>query len=377
MNTIHHLPAIFAALLSATLAACGPSEGFPTPPPEVTVITTQVKSMTLPNQRIYPGQVFATDPVTLVARVEGYLEQQHVADGSMVTAGQLIYTIQQDEYQADLAKAEGQLAKSIAQRDLAKIEVERNRPLADQGAISKQDFDKLVTQLASAEAEVVISQAQVTLAKLNLSYCTVLAPVAGKLGASQQFVGDLVALGQQGGLNTVNPLDPIWVQFSPADEEWPKYQELMATGSLSATVTFGVDQKIEAPATLILSDNQISASTGTLMLRAQMANPKGTFLPGLFVEVGVQLGIYDNAVVVPTEALMPRQTLLVVWRVKSDDTVESVVVTVERVVSGQAILAAGGVKAGDRIVISGVQKLREGVKVVEQAKPAAGGGGKP
>lgn len=369
--------------LSLALVACGPGGVPPEPPPDVLVITTLAKSSDIPNQRIYPGQVYATDPVTLVARVEGYLEKQHVADGAMVTAGQVVYTIQQDEYEASLAKAEGQLAKSIAQRDLAKIDVERNRPLAEAGAISKQDFDKLLTQLASAEAEVVISQAQVTIAKLNLSYCTVLAPVAGKLGASQQFVGDLVAPGQQSGLNTVMPLDPIWVQFSPADEEWPQYQQLMAKGGLKATVSFGMDQKIQTPGTLILSDNQIDASTGSLMMRAELANANGTFLPGLFVEVAVQVGTYDNAVLVPMEALMPRQTLLVVWRVKADNTVESVIVEVQRVLHGQAILKPGAINVGDRVVTSGVQKLREGVKVAEAAPaaaattPAATGHGKP
>jgi RND family efflux transporter MFP subunit len=360
--------------------SCARQEPPPPPPAEVTVRTTVAESRDVDRIRSYPGVTASVRPVVISARVAGFLEKQHVADGASVKSGELLYTIDERPYrtalaqaQATLAQAQAQVPSAKASRDLAAREVERNRPLVESGAISKQTFDQLETkfvqadaQSAAAAAQVAAAEAQVETAELNLSYCRISAPMDGLLGDTAASEGQMVGPGYTVQLNTLVQLDPMWVEFSPSATEWPMIAEHMSKGDVRAKVVYGGVAEIEADGVLSFSANSVSTSTSTILLRATFPNPKGEFRPGTFSNVKVDLGEIPGVVMIPTSALVARETDFFVWRVKQDGTVENVRVEPSIREIDQVGVSAG-VKAGDRIVVAGTQKLKDGSKVVEQA----------
>jgi len=363
--------------------SCGGPEGLPPAPAEVTVRTAVAEQRTVKRIRSYPGVTASVRPVVVSARVAGFLEKQHAADGSAVKAGDLLFTIDERPYQAALAQAQATLDQARAQvpsakasRDLAAREVERNRPLVESGAISKQGFDQIETklvqsdaQLSTATAQVAAAEAQVETARLNLSYCRIAAPMDGLLGETAASEGQMVGPGYTVQLNTVVQLDPMWVEFSPSATEWPMIAEHLAKGEVRAQVLYGGVDGISAEGVLTFSANSVTASTSTILLRATFPNPKGDFRPGTFCNVKVDLGELPGVVLLPTSALVARETDFFVWRVKQDGTVENV--RVEASIREMDMVGIGqGVSAGDRIVVAGTQKLKDGAKVVEQGAPA-------
>lgn len=379
--------AVLAASMLAVpmLASCGESKAPPAAPAEVTVRTTVAESKAVKRIRSYPGVTASVRPVVVSARVTGFLEKQHVADGATVKSGDLIYTIDERPFQAALAQAQATLAQALAQvpsakasRDLAAREVERNRPLVETGAISKQTFDQLETKLVQADAQastataqVAAAEAQVETAQLNLSYCRITAPMDGLLSDTAASEGQMVGPGYTVQLNSLVQLDPMWVEFSPSATEWPMIAQHLAKGAVQAKVLYGGVSGIEAEGTLSFSANSVTASTSTILLRATFPNPKGEFRPGTFCNVKVDLGEIPGVVMIPTSALVARETDFFVWRVKQDGTVENV--RVEATIRESDMVGISeGVQAGDRIVVAGTQKLKDGAKVVEQgAAPAA------
>ena len=363
-----------------SVVSCGKPPAMPAAPAEITVRTIVAATGAPERVRSYPGLAASVRPVVISARVAGFLDTQHVADGASVQAGELLYTIDERPYKASLAQARGVLAQAEAQvpaakagRELAAREVERNRPLVESGAISRQSFDQLETKLAQADAQLAVAnagvdaaRAQVEVAELNLSYCRITAPMAGLLGDTTASEGQMVGPGYTVQLNQLVQLDPMYVEFSPSATEWPLIRGLMAKGEVRAKVAYGGVEDIVADAVLGYTSNVVSASTSTIMMRATFANADGAFRPGTYCNVGVDLGEVPGVVMVPTTALVARETDFFVWRVKSDGTAENVRVKVTIREEDRAGIA-DGIVAGDRVVVAGTQKLREGSKVVEQA----------
>ena len=424
--------ALAATILgSAHLAAavsCGGAATPPMRPTEISVRTAVAEARTLRRSKTYPGITASVRPVDLSARVQGFLETQHVKDGERVTAGAVVYTIEDAPFRAALASAraeveranaqvisaeasvkqaeaqvtqvDAQVAGAQASRDLAARDVERNRPLVASGAISKQAFDQYESrlveaesqlesakasvataqaQLASARSQVGVAKAQVAAAtaqletaELNLSYCTVVAPMDGLLGKSLVSEGQMVGAGYTVALNTLVQTDPMWVQFSPSATEWPALSALLAEGPVEATVAYGGDASISAKGSIVFAANAVDPSTSTIMLRAEFANPNGAFRAGTYSLVTVDLGeLKAPAVLVPVEALVPQESEFFVWRVKSDSTAERV--EVEVAIRDEGFVGiVSGIAAGDRIVTAGVQKLSVGSKVVEAPARNAG-----
>ncbi len=375
------------SLVSGALLAvsCGESKAPPAAPAEITVRTAVAESKSVDRIRSYPGITASVRPVVISARVAGFLEKQHVADGAAVKSGDLLYTIDERPYQAALAQAQATLAQARAQvpsakasRDLAAREVDRNRPLVETGAISKQTFDQLETKLVQADAQastataqVAAAEAQVETAELNLSYCRITAPMDGLLSDTAASEGQMVGPGYTVQLNSLVQLDPMWVEFSPSATEWPMIADHLSKGEVRAKVLYGGVAGIESDGALSFSANSVSTSTSTILLRATFPNPKGAFRPGTFCNVKVDLGEIPGVVMIPTSALVARETDFFVWRVRQDGTVENV--RVEATIREMDMVGISkGVSPGDRIVSAGTQKLKDGAKVVEQgAAPAA------
>jgi len=363
-----------ATLLTAALAACGRSSAPPARPEGVPVTTALVAKRDIPLRQTYPGIVTSPRSIDLVARVKGFLLKQATADGAVTKPGDVVYRIDPRQYEAAVLAAEGQLAEATAQRNYAKTERDRNEPLVKVNAISQQMFDDLVTKYESAQGQVEVAQANLVQAKLNLEWCTISAPFAGALGASQFFEGAMVGEAPNQNLNTLVQVDPMWVQFSPSSKDWPRYQALMAKGPVTVEIATDGATPLKATGRLIFADNAASTETSTLMLRAEFPNPSGAFRAGVYAGVTVMLGDLGQAMVVPERAVFVRLSDIFVWRVKPDDTVESVAIKPLKVEDGQ-LAFTGDVQEGDRIVVEGIQRLKAGSKIIdtgaEAAKPAA------
>lgn len=362
---------LLAALLCATVAACTKQpEAAPQRPAALPVTTTTITRQDIPLRSSYPGIVFSPRNIQLNARVEGFLLPQVIADGAIVKSNDVIYRIDPRQYEANVLAAQGKLAQAIAERDYAAIDQQRNEPLVAVNAISQLSYDQIVAKLAAAEGEVLTAKADLAQAELNLSFCTVAAPFPGMIGASEQFEGDVVGQASSTRLNSLVQLDPLWVQFSPSSTEWPKYRDLMAKGPLSVDITYDGNESLKTKGTIIFADNQVLTTTSTLMLRAQFANMDMVFRPGTYAQVDVILGSLPQALVVPERAVFAREADIYIWRVKSDNTVESVLVQLERGFDG-LLAITGSIAEGDRVVVDGIQRLKPGALVQDTgAAPA-------
>lgn len=362
---------LLAALLCATVAACTKQpEAAPQRPAALPVTTTTITRQDIPLRSSYPGIVFSPRNIQLNARVEGFLLPQVIADGAIVKSNDVIYRIDPRQYEANVLAAQGKLAQAIAERDYAAIDQQRNEPLVAVNAISQLSYDQIVAKLAAAEGEVLTAKADLAQAELSLSFCTVAAPFPGMIGASEQFEGDVVGQASSTRLNSLVQLDPLWVQFSPSSTEWPKYRDLMAKGPLSVDITYDGNESLKTKGTIIFADNQVLTTTSTLMLRAQFANMDMVFRPGTYAQVDVILGSLPQALVVPERAVFAREADIYIWRVKSDNTVESVLVQLERGFDG-LLAITGSIAEGDRVVVDGIQRLKPGALVQDTgAAPA-------
>jgi RND family efflux transporter MFP subunit len=362
---------LLAALLCATVAACTKQpDAAPQRPAALPVTTTTITRQDIPLSSTYPGIVYSPRNIQLNARVEGFLLPQVIADGAIVKSNDVIYRIDPRQYEATVLAAQGKLAQAIAERDYAAIDQQRNESLVAVNAISQLSYDQIVAKLAAAEGEVLTAKADLAQAELNLSFCTVAAPFPGMIGASEQFEGDVVGQPSSTKLNSLVQLDPLWVQFSPSSTEWPKYRDLMAKGPLSVDITYDGNDQLKTSGTIIFADNQVVTTTSTLMLRAKFDNPGMVFRPGTYAEVTVVLGTLDNALVVPERAVFAREADIYIWRVKNDNTVESVRVDLQRGFNGMLAIT-GSIAQGDRVVVDGIQRLKAGALVQDTGAPPA------
>lgn len=368
------LPALL--LCTAVVACTKKPETAPPQTAALPVTTTTITRQNIPLQSTYPGIVYSPRNIQLNARVEGFLLPQVTADGAVVKTNDVIYRIDPRQYEATVLAAQGKLAQAIAERDYAAIDQQRNEPLVSVNAISQLSYDQIVAKLAAAEGEVLTAKANLAQAELNLSFCTVVAPFPGMIGASEQDEGDVVGQPSSTKLNSLVQLDPLWVQFSPSSTEWPKYRDLMAKGPLAVDITYDGDDSLKTTGTIIFADNQVVTNTSTLMLRAQFANMGMVFRPGTYAKVDVILGTLDNALVVPERAVFARESDVYIWRIKSDNTVESVLVELQRGYHGMLAIT-GSIAEGDRVVVDGIQRMKPGALVQDtgaapkQTAPAA------
>ena len=364
---------IFIATASTALLSCGGPPAPPMRPNVVPVTTAIVVTQTIPLNQMYPGLAVSPRMIKIDARVEGFLLKQGAPDGSVTKPDQVIYRIDPLPFEATLASQKGTLMQAVAQRDYSRKEMERNAPLVKTDAISQQDFDKLVATFETDQGKVITAEANVLSAQINLSYCTMVSPFAGILGASQFFEGAVVGTANTTNLNSLVQLNPMWADFSPSATDWPKFSALLAKGPLQATVTFDGNDTIVANGKIIFSDNQVSTSTGTVMMRVEFTNPNLIFRPGVYVKVNVDLGSEPNVMVVPQDAVFARETNLYIWRIKADNTVETVQVRMLKKVDGMISLSSGP-QVGDRVVVDGIQRLKPGSTIVDMnqlPKPAA------
>ena len=376
-------------LASLALAACGrkPAQLPPPATPEVGVVEISTGRAALTIELV--GDIRAFREVELRPRVSGVVERQLFQPGQMVKEGQPLFVIDTRALDSSVADAQARLVESEAALARARQDVERYKPLLTDDAIPRQTYDQAVSAEQQAASVVESRRESVTRAKLDRSYADVRAPVTGQIGLQRVEVGALATAGQTV-LATVSTLDPVTVYFSVSEAEYLNYARRLNAVSRSEgprrgppmQLVLGDGSVYPSPGALDFADRAVNPATGTLTLRAIFPNPDGLLRPGMTGRIRVLYDHVDNAIVIPQKAvseLLGRQFVSVVG---ADGKVEQrPVKTGERI--GDQWLITEGLKAGERIVVEGVQKARPGsvVKPVPlQAAPAGAspaGGGSP
>ncbi|OJX70257.1 efflux RND transporter periplasmic adaptor subunit [Magnetospirillum sp. 64-120] len=351
------------------------------PPVEVNVLTLVPKTVPLSTE--LPGRTSAYRVAEVRPQVSGIVQKRLFEEGSQVKAGQQLYQIEPATYQAALQSAQADLVKARASLKSVEAKAERYADLVKINAVSKQEYDDIVASLDQAKAAILVAQAQVDTARINVGYTKVYAPIDGIIGKSSVTEGALVTANQTTQLATITQLDPIYVDVSQSSSDLMRLRQAMAAGQVQkgsadqAPVTLTLDGSTQAyphAGQLKFSDVTVDPSTGAVQVRAVFPNPDKLLYPGLFVRARVEQGARDGAVLVPQRALVRNADgSASVWVVGDDNKVTPRPVVTKQVV-GDSWLIDQGVSGGERIVVEGLQKIRPGAEVrpVEAgAAPAA------
>ncbi|EKS6363918.1 efflux RND transporter periplasmic adaptor subunit [Enterobacter hormaechei subsp. oharae] len=333
-----------------------------------------VKSAPLAVTTELPGRTDAYRVAEVRPQVSGIILHRNFTEGSDVKAGESLYQIDPATYQAAYDNAKGELVKAQAAANIAHLTVKRYVPLVGTQYVSKQEYDQAVATAQQADASVVAAKAGVESARINLAYTKVTSPINGRIGKSSVTEGALVTNGQATALATVQQLDPIYVDVTQSSSDFMRLKQqtsLQKGDTSSVELLMENGQPYPLKGTLQFSDVTVDESTGSITLRALFPNPQHMLLPGMFVRARIDEGTQPDAILVPQQGVTrtPRgdATVLVV---NDKNHVESRTVVAPQAI-GDRWLITEGLKNGDRVIISGLQKVRPGVTVVAIPDTAA------
>jgi membrane fusion protein (multidrug efflux system) len=362
------LAASLAIASLAGIAACGGSSAPPAaPPPEVTVMT--VSPTPIENRVTMPGRLQAIRTAEVRARVNGIVQRKVYTEGTDVRAGAVLFEIDPREWQAQLSAAEATLARAEATAANAAQDARRYQGLVSQQAISQQEFDAAMARQRTADADVAQARAQVEAVRLNLSYTSITAPISGRAGRAEVTEGAFVSASAATLLTRVEQVDPVLANFSQSsDEILALRRTLSESGSSSrldrVRVRLLMPDGTEYPhaGRLNFLDLSVDEATGTTALRAEFPNPQRALLPGQFVRVQIEAGARRDGILVPQRAVTvtPQGASLMV--VTAGDTARLREVRVGELQGGSWVIL-GGIAAGERVIVEGLQKVRPGIPV--------------
>ncbi|CAH6661874.1 efflux RND transporter periplasmic adaptor subunit [Pseudocitrobacter vendiensis] len=370
-------------ILSATLLAGCNDQGDTQAHPQQPQVTVHiVKTAPLAVTTELPGRTSAFRIAQVRPQVSGIILQRHFTEGSDVEAGQSLYQIDPATYQADYDSAKAELGKSEAAAQIAHLTVKRYVPLVGTKYISQQEYDQAIADARQADAVVVAAKASVESARINLAYTKVTSPISGRIGKSNVTEGALVTNGQSTELATVQQLDPIYVDVTQSSSDFMRLKQSVEQGNLQKENTASNvellmenGQPYPLKGTLQFSDVTVDESTDSITLRAVFPNPQHTLLPGMFVRARIDEGVQPDAMLVPQQGVTrtPRGDATVMV-VNNDSTVETRNVTATQAIGDQWLIS-DGLKTGDKVIVSGLQKVHPGAKVTavsdESTPPAA------
>lgn len=358
--------------LVAALAACGKADAPPAgggapgggmPAPEVGVVTVQPGDVGL--QTELPGRLEASRVAQVRARAAGILQQRLFKEGSDVKAGQALFRIDAAPYQATLQSAQASLARAQANLASTTAVAERYKPLVAENAISQQEYTNAVAAQKAAEADVAAAKAAVQTAGINLNYASVTAPISGRIGRALVTEGALVGQGEATALAVIQQVDPLYVNFTQSATEAMRLKRAMEAGQLkgagqgAAAVTVVLDDGSEyaKPGKLLFSDLTVDAATGQVTLRAEVPNPGGMLLPGLYVRVRLEQAVAGDAITLPQQAVTRTAQGDSVSVVGADGKIEQRPVKVGGQQGGRWVVL-DGLKSGEQVMVDGFQKLQ-------------------
>ena len=358
------------------------------PPPEVKVAVVLQRDVPIHVEAI--GETRGNTEIEIRARVEGFIDSVDYKEGSQVTKGQLLYTIDSRPFESRVTTSKAAQAESEAQLARTHQDVVRYEPLVAKNAISRQEYETAVSMEKAAAAAVDAAKSLVEQAKIDLSYTKVLAPEAGLAGRTEAYAGTLVGRGDSTLLTRISRIDPIHVRFSFPEKDYLAYARKRASAAGAKAESGGVPFELlmadgglhPAKGTLVFIDRNVNAQTGTIMAEAAFANPDGILRPGQYARVRAVVEERKGAILVPQRCVQEMQGVFSVMALSAGDAVEQRLVTpAERI--GPLWVITSGLKADDRVIIEGLQKVRPGMKVSAQtvlieeeaqpveAKPAA------
>jgi membrane fusion protein (multidrug efflux system) len=364
------------------LSACGagaphgmPGAGFA---PQVTVVTLRPQSVEL--TRELPGQTNAHLVADVRPQVSGIVEQRLFTEGALVKAGQPLYELDERLYRAQYNSAKAALQRAQATLAAANLAAKRSAELIKIDAVSAQDNDNAVAALAQAQADVASAQATVDSTATSLAYAHISAPISGRIGKSTVTPGALVTANQTAAMATIQQLDPIYVDVSQSSREWLQLRQEIVDGRVKAMGNEAPVQillingsRYEHDGKLQFAEVTVDPTTGNYQLRALVPNPDGLLLPGMYVRAVLSEGVLAQGLLAPQQSIMrdPKgnATALIV---NHDGKVEPREVKVSRTVGNQW-LVDGGLVAGDRVIVEGLQKVQPGMPVKPVEATAASG----
>ena len=361
----------------ALLCGCKKPELAAPPPPTVEVMT--IATSEVPLSTLLIGQLDSPQNVDVRARVEAFVDEMRFTEGIEVKKGDVLFVLDKKPFLEKLSAAKGSLAETQAALKKYETDVARLTPLVEKKAVPQQDLDNSRASVDMGKANVLTAQSRVESAQLNLGYCDVLAPITGLIGAKQVSIGDLVGKGEPTLLATMSTLDPIWfycnlseVDYINAETKSRKLGRDIDTLPLTLVLANGKEHPNQGK--FVFIDRAVDAKTGTLRIRAAFPNPEKILRPGMFARVRVDLGKRPDCITVPERALIELQGKTFVWVIDdSGKASQRPVKTGEQV--GSIFIIHEGLKAGEKIVVEGVNKLREGTPVTIST-PAAPDKGK-
>jgi membrane fusion protein (multidrug efflux system) len=379
MQSIHKfklIGALGAMVAGMMLTGCGTktSAGAPPPsaPPEVSVIVVQPQRVALTTE--LPGRTSPYQIAEVRPQVNGIIQKRIFTEGSDVKAGQVLYQIDPATYRAAFDSAKAAQARADASLITVRLKEERYKDLVKIKAVSQQDYDDAHAALKQAEADVDAAKAAVETARINLAYTRVTAPISGRIGRSTVTDGALVTASQPAALATIQQLGPMYVDVTQSSADLLRLKQNLASGLLknSGAAQARVKLLLEdgsaypLPGTLKFSEVTVDQSTGSITLRAIFPNPKQTLLPGMFVRTILEDGVSEKALLVPQRGVTRNPAgEAMVMVVGAGEKVESRIIKVARTL-GDNWLVSDGLKAGDRVILEGIQRAKPGtpVKVV-------------
>ena len=354
---------LLLAVATTGLSACRAKEATAPPPPEVKVASVLRRDVPVYAEVI--GQTRGSREVEITARVEGFLESVNFQEGSRVSKGQLLFTIDRRPFAAALDQTKGSLAQVEAQLGRANQDVARFRPLVEKNAIPRMDMDNALAAQATAQAAVAAARAVVERATLDLSYTSVTSPIDGLAGKVEVQPGNLVGRGQTTLLTRVSHVDPIHVRFSISERDYLHWARATAKGAMGPQLPLELilADGIVHPHTgaLVFADRLVDPETGTLLLEASFPNPERLVRPGQYARVRATIGIRRNALLVPQRAVAEMQATYSVATVAEGRILMRPVTPGYR--TGSLWVIDSGLAPGDVVVVEGLQKVRDGVPV--------------
>ena len=339
------------------------------PAPPVPVTLTTVVRADVENAQTGVGAVQAHASVTLHSRIDGQLQRVAFKEGQDVRAGQLLAQLDDRALQAQLEQAQAQQARDQALLANARVDLQRYLQLARDGSVAQQTVDTQRAQVAQDEAALLNDRAAVDYARVQLSYATITAPLSGRVGARLVDPGNIVHAADPGGLLVINQVDPIDVVFSLTGDLIGAINAAQQDGRGLGLKVYARDGSLLGSGQLVLVNNQIDTSSGSIQLKGSLANPKHLLWPGQYVSVRLVLGIDRGVLTLPEAAILRGPDGTYVYRVGADHRAQPQLVQLGRVQDGRAVIASG-LQAGDSVVLDGQYKIKPGSIVTVAARSA-------
>ncbi|HOE16154.1 MAG TPA: efflux RND transporter periplasmic adaptor subunit [Syntrophorhabdaceae bacterium] len=359
-------------------AGCNQKQPPPQNTPEVAFFTIQPERVALTTE--LPGRVSAYYVAEVRPQVNGIIQKRFFEEGADVKAGDILYQIDPAPYQAAYDNAKAALARAEANVPPIQLRAERYKELVSVKAVSQQEYDDIKATLKQLEAEVDTGKAAVEAARINLAYCSIKAPITGRIGRSHATVGALVTAHQPAPLAVIQQIDPIYVDATQTSANLLRLRKNIASGRIKqdgpeqTKVKLLLEDGTVYPeeGRLKFSDVTVDSSTGSFILRMVFPNKKHTLLPGMYARAVVQEGIADNAILVPHQGVSrdPKGNPVVLIVDAENKVQQRMIAIVERAI-GDKWFVTSGLAPGDRVIVEGVQRVRPGASV--KAVPFDGG----